>query len=78
MVKDAPFSRNVVALVYDFDGTLSPEAMQYYGVLPSLGVKPDDFWANVKLLRKEKKSEELLVYMQEMIKLANSKAVKLD
>jgi len=74
---DEKFDKNIVALVYDFDGTLSPEAMQHYGVLPSLGIDPSDFWAKVKEKRKANKSEELLVYMKEMIRLANAKEIKL-
>ena len=72
------FNQNTIALVYDFDGTLSPEAMQHYGVLPSLGIKLADFWASVKAKRHESKSEELLVYMKEMIRLSDQKGVKLD
>lgn len=78
MVDSISFENNIIALIYDFDGTLSPEAMQHYGVLPSLEVNPSDFWADVKRKRHEKKSEELLVYMQEIVKLADSKNVKLD
>lgn len=72
------FNQNIIALVYDFDGTLSPEAMQHYGVLPSLGIEPSEFWASVKEKRREAKSEELLVYMKEMMRLATFKNVKLD
>ncbi|MEP2952702.1 MAG: HAD family hydrolase [Sulfitobacter sp.] len=72
------FKQNVVAMVYDFDGTLSPEAMQHYGVLPSLGVSPTDFWGGVKAKRKEKSAEELLVYMREMLRLADAKEVQLN
>ncbi|SFR56194.1 HAD family hydrolase [Litoreibacter janthinus] len=78
-MKDQPrFEQNIVALVYDFDGTLSPEAMQHYGVLPSLELTPEEFWGKVKSERKENRSEELLVYMREMINLADHKKVKLD
>lgn len=52
--------------------------MQHYGVLPELEIEPSDFWADVKNKRCDEHSEELLVYMREMIQLANSKRVKLD
>lgn len=74
----AQFKQNVVALVYDFDGTLSPEAMQHYGVLPSLGVEPADFWAKVKHKRRDISAEELLIYMREMLRLADANEVQLD
>ena len=37
-------SRNPVpvAIAYDFDGTLSPQPMQEYTVLPKIGVEPAD------------------------------------
>lgn len=72
------FFQNKIALVYDFDGTLSPQAMQHYGVLPALETEPSDFWSDVKSKRCEERSEELLVYMREMLQLAKSQRVKLD
>lgn len=78
MTGEPEFRQNTIALVYDFDGTLSPEAMQHYGVLPSLRVEPADFWGTVKEKRRANKSEELLVYMKEMIRLADAKDIKLD
>lgn len=32
-----------VALIYDFDGTLSTCDMQNYGLIPELGMKPKAF-----------------------------------
>ena len=35
----------VVAMVYDFDGTLAPGNMQEFGLLKALGYDhPGDFW----------------------------------
>ena len=39
------FDKKTIALVYDFDGTLSPKPMQEYTVLPKLNVDPKAFWA---------------------------------
>ena len=49
MKKMTKFKQNVIALVYDFDGTLTPEPMQEYTVLPELGVKPKEFWDSTYL-----------------------------
>ena len=37
-----------IAIVYDFDGTLTPQPMQEYTVLPELGIEPKIFWAEVE------------------------------
>ena len=34
----------IVALIYDFDKTLSPKDMQEYSFLPGIRVDPDQFW----------------------------------
>ena len=36
--------RTKVALVYDFDETLSVHYMQDYMLIPELGYKPEEFW----------------------------------
>jgi len=36
--------RTKVALVYDFDETLSTTYMQDYFLIPELGMRPEDFW----------------------------------
>jgi hypothetical protein len=33
-----------VALIYDFDGTLSPGNMQEFGFIKALGQNSKDFW----------------------------------
>ena len=34
----------IVALVYDFDGTLSPGNMQEFGFIQAIGKDPKEFW----------------------------------
>ncbi len=57
-----------VALIYDFDGTLSPGNMQEYDFLKAIGIKDKkNFWKeNVELARKNNASE-ILCYMKLMI-----------
>ena len=61
------FFQDTIALVYDFDGTLSPQPMQEYTVLPKLGVEPARFWALVDREARETQSDKMLVYMRHII-----------
>jgi len=61
------FFQNTIALVYDFDGTLSPQPMQEYTVLPKIGVEPAQFWAIVNREARETESDPMLVYMRHII-----------
>ena len=61
------FFQNVIALVYDFDGTLSPQPMQEYTVLPKIGAEPAAFWAQVNREARETESDPMLVYMRHIL-----------
>jgi hypothetical protein len=61
------FFQNTIALVYDFDGTLSPQPMQEYTVLPKIGVEPAKFWAMVNAEARATESDPMLVYMRHII-----------
>jgi len=69
------FFQNTIAVVYDFDGTLSPQPMQEYTVLPQLGIKAKDFWDEVGRESHETISEQMLVYMRLMLEKAELKRV---
>lgn len=68
--KPPTFDRNTIAMVYDFDGTLSPQPMQEYTVLPKLGVKATDFWREVELQCERDQAEGMLVYMRHLLEEA--------
>jgi hypothetical protein len=61
------FFQDTIALVYDFDGTLSPQPMQEYTVLPKIGVEPKVFWERVNRDAIETQSDMMLVYMRHII-----------
>jgi phosphoserine phosphatase len=63
----ARFFQNTIALVYDFDGTLSPQPMQEYTVLPKIGVEPAAFWEMVNREARRTESDPMLVYMRHII-----------
>lgn len=73
-----PFGQNTIAMVYDFDGTLSPQPMQEYTVLPKIGIEPEAFWAKVHKEAQETGSDSMLVYMRLMMEmLYKNDAVKI-
>ena len=61
------FFQDTIALVYDFDGTLSPQPMQEYTVLPKIGIEPAKFWELVNREARETESDPMLVYMRHII-----------
>lgn len=71
------YMKHIIAMVYDFDGTLSPSPMQEYTVLPELQIKPKDFWDEVIEETKKRKSNQIITYMMLMLNKANEKKVKI-
>ncbi len=61
------FFQDTIAIVYDFDGTLSPQPMQEYTVLPKIGIEPEAFWQQVHKEASETDSDPMLVYMRLML-----------
>lgn len=69
------FFQDTIVLVYDFDGTLSPQPMQEYSVLPTVGVNSSDFWAEVNQQSKKLGEEPMLTYMRLLCEKAEKKEV---
>lgn len=62
-----------VAIMYDFDKTLSVLDMQEYSFIPSLGYKSADiFWQEVKELAENNKMDRILAYMWLMLRKAQA------
>jgi hypothetical protein len=72
------YSKKIIALVYDFDGTLSPRPMQEYSFLPQLGIDPKDFWTECTRVAKERQADPLITYMHLMYKKAKEKGLVVD
>ena len=53
----------IVALIYDFDKTLSPKDMQEYSFIPGLGMEPDAFWGLCRELSLRMNMDGILAYM---------------
>jgi len=64
-----------MAIAYDFDGTLADGNMQEHQFLPDIGMKPRNFWTEVKRLTKEHQADEVLVYMNLMLRKAAAAGV---
>ncbi len=66
-----------VALIYDFDGTLSPGNMQEYDFIPAVGKSNKEFWHEANSLAEEQDADGILTYMAKMIQEAKSKGLSL-
>jgi len=72
------YNKKTIALVYDFDGTLSPKPMQEYTVLPKIGQKPREFWSEVEKLAAEHEADGMNIYMHLMYKKAKEAGIRID
>src|SRR6187549_2355800 len=76
--KPAAFDKKTIALVYDFDGTLSPRPMQDYTFLPKIGIDPDAFWKESNDIARREGADSLISYMRLMYRKAKEKGVRID
>lgn len=72
------FDKKVIALVYDFDGTLSPRPMQEYAFLPSIGEDPSAFWEESNKIAREQQADPLITYMHLLYKKAKERNIRID
>ena len=66
----------IVAILYDFDATLSPTDMQAYGFIPKMGMTPEQFWGRTAEFSKATGCEKILSYLYTMIAVAKEKNIK--
>ena len=60
----------IIALIYDFDKTLSPRDMQEYGFLPGIGIEPAVFWELCRQFSVANQTDGILAYMYMMQHMA--------
>ncbi len=70
-------TKPTVALIYDFDGTLSPANMQEFGFIQAIGKEPKGFWEKSSQLSESQDASEILCYMKLMIDEAKISGVEL-
>ena len=67
----------IVALIYDFDGTLSPGNMQEFGFIQAIGKSPKEFWSESDDIAIGQDASNILSYMKLMFDEAKSRGIKL-
>ena len=67
----------IVAIMYDFDKTLSTTDMQNYDFIPNLGMTPEEFWGSTTEFTEKYGVERILSYMYMMIIKAKEKGINL-
>lgn len=67
----------IIAIMYDFDKTLSTTDMQNYDFIPNLGMTPAEFWGATGEFSQKEGVERILSYMYMMIHQAKQKGIKL-
>ena len=68
----------VAALIYDFDGTLSPMNMQEYDFLKAIGIRNrETFWQESRQLRQQQQASDILCYMKLMLDKARAAKVSI-
>lgn len=72
------FTKKTIALVYDFDGTLSPRPMQEYAFLPKVGIDAAQFWQESNQVAREHGADPLITYMHLLYKKAKAAGVRID
>jgi len=67
----------IVALIYDFDGTLSPGNMQEFGFIQAVGKTPSEFWTLSDNIAKGQDASNVLSYMKLMFDEARKNGISL-
>ena len=70
--------QNKIAIIYDFDGTLTPKSMQEYTLLPKLGINSQSFWKNIVKEAKETGGESMMIYMRQLLDHAKNKNIRIS
>ncbi|KAA5803735.1 haloacid dehalogenase-like hydrolase [Alkalicaulis satelles] len=68
--------RPILAIAYDFDGTLSPGSMQEHSFIPEIKESKEAFWERVNGEAARLKADNILIYMHEMVKAARKQGVR--
>ena len=67
----------IIALIYDYDGTLSPGNMQEFGFIQAVGKTTDEFWRMSDNIAIGQDASNVLAYMKLMFDEAKRNGIKL-
>ena len=67
----------IIALIYDFDGTLSPGNMQEFGFIQAIGQTPAEFWSKSDGIAQGQDASNILAYMKLMHDEAKANGIRL-
>ena len=67
----------IIALIYDFDGTLSPGNMQEFGFIQAVGQTPEEFWTKSDSIARGQDASNILAYMKLMFDEAKKNGIPL-
>jgi phosphoserine phosphatase len=67
----------IIALIYDFDGTLSPGNMQEFGFIQAIGSTPEEFWKMSDGIAIGQDASNILAYMKLMYDEAHKAGIRL-
>lgn len=65
-------AKPIIALMYDFDKTLSPRNMQEYGFMDGLDMTAEEFWSECSKLTRDNGMDSILAYMYLMLEKGKS------
>lgn len=68
----------IVAVIYDFDNTLSTRDMQEFTFIPSLGITAEEFWKLCDTTAHDLQMDHILSYMYLMKSTAKQKGIHLS
>ena len=66
-----------IALIYDFDETLSTSYMQDFGLIPALSMKPAAFWKKANAWSADQEADQVTGSMYYFLKTAQEKNLRL-
>lgn len=75
IIKYAMRKKPIVALIYDFDGTLSPGNMQEFGFIQAIEKSPEKFWKMSDEIAIDQDASNILSYMKLMFDEAKKKGI---